>query len=45
MTLLVIANAPSLPAACYALLAVGIAIGSACIVAAFVVFWPAKGAK
>lgn len=36
-------NAPPMPDAAYALLAVGLALGSACIVAALVVFWPLPG--
>lgn len=43
--ILSVINAPPMPPVCYAVLAIGIAIGSACIVAAFMVFWPAKGEK
>lgn len=44
--ILSVINAPPLPPAVYALLAFGIALGTACIVAAAVVFWPeTKGGK
>lgn len=42
MLILAITTAPPMPAAAYAVLAISLALGAACIVAAAVVFWPVE---